>query len=340
MGKAARKKLAGQFSSKRCFTASELEQYASCPYRFLLEKILDLEPLEDITLQLDVLERGQIVHNVLALFHRLVNQSLGRPGSPLELDPQEYERLLQKALDESLPRPASNPVHNALGEINRRLIAKWLAEYRKQCESYDNLWSKCDQPLVPEFFETSFGESKHRQAAAVAIQQPLEFPAEEGVICISGRIDRIDTGKAQGKNIFNILDYKTGKSMKFSLKEVERGTCLQLPLYALAAKDLLLKNREPTAWQAGYWNIAKDGFKSNQSLIMHIPTDAGITDTDEWKDCHAALKEIIPALVRNIRGACFPVFNPDRRCTSYCPFHTLCRIRQIRSLGKTWQPIV
>jgi len=151
-GKAAQKQLAREFSSKRCFTASELEQYAACPYRFLLENILKLEPLEDITLELDSLERGQIVHDVLALFHRRVNESLGRPASPLELDPQEFDRLLQNTLDEALPRPSSNPVLTALGEINRRLIAKWLAGYRQHHQRYDKLWESCSAPLLPEFF--------------------------------------------------------------------------------------------------------------------------------------------------------------------------------------------
>ena len=41
LGKAVQKTLAGEFSYQRCFTASELEQYATCPYRFLLQNILN-----------------------------------------------------------------------------------------------------------------------------------------------------------------------------------------------------------------------------------------------------------------------------------------------------------
>ena len=227
-GKAAHEYFTREFSTTRWFTASELEQYAACPFRFLLENVLKLEPLEDIALELDALERGQIVHSVLALFHRRVNESLGRPGSPLELAAEEFDRLLEKALKDSLPRPSSNPVSKALGEINRRLIAKWLAEYRKQCESYDKLWSGYDRPLVPELFETSFGESKHKDASAVAIEQSLEFPDGNATIRVSGRIDRIDTGTVAGKNVFNIIDYKTGKSLKFSTgrSQTRHGTAI------------------------------------------------------------------------------------------------------------------
>ncbi len=337
-GKAAQKSLAAEFSSQRRFTASELEQYAACPFRFLLENVLKLEPPEDITLELDALERGQIVHDVLALFHRQVNQSLRCPASPLQLAPQEFDRLLEKALDDSLPRPSSNPVHKALGEINRRLIAKWLAEYRKQCESYDKLWSSYDRPLVPEFFETSFGESKHRDPAAAAIEQPLEFNTGKDTIRVSGRIDRIDTGVAAGINIFNIIDYKTGKPLKFNSDEVKRGTALQLPLYAIAAMELLLNDRDPRPWQAGYWNVAKDGFRSRQSLVMYKLAGGDIEKTQQWENTRMDLEKIIPLLVQNIRRGVFLVFNPLQDCTRYCPFHTVCRIRQIRSLEKTWSP--
>jgi RecB family exonuclease len=200
------------------------------------------------------------------------------------------------------------------------------------------LWSEYDRPLVPEFFETSFGESKHRDAAAVAIEQPLEFYAGKDTIRVSGRIDRIDTGLVAGKNVFNIIDYKTGKSLKFSRDEVNRGTALQLPLYAIAAMELLLNQRDPRPWRAGYWNVAKDGFKENQALKMCELSQGSLIPSPDWEQTRMELEKIIPLLVQCIRDAEFRVFNPDRRCTGYCPFSTICRIRQIRSLEKTWTP--
>jgi ATP-dependent helicase/DNAse subunit B len=337
-GKAAKKMLAKEFSCKRCFTASELELYAACPFRFLVENILKLAPLEDITLQLDSLERGRIVHEALALFHRRINESFGRPASPLELAPDEFDRLLEKTLNDSLPARSDNPMRAALGEINRRLIDRWLAEYRRQCESYDKLWMECDEPPVPEFFEVPFGESRHRAAGAIAVEEPLEVSDGKETIRVSGRIDRIDTGKAAGINIFNILDYKTGRSVKFSMEEAKRGTALQLPLYALAAMELILNDRDCRPWRAGYWNVAKDGFKEKQSLVMFVNTDNGVVLSDDWKTIRMEAEKIVPLLVHNIRLGRFPVFNTDRRCTETCPLSTTCRIRHIRSLEKTWQP--
>jgi len=46
-GEAARRALAADFSAERTFSATELERYASCPFRFLMERILKIEPVED-----------------------------------------------------------------------------------------------------------------------------------------------------------------------------------------------------------------------------------------------------------------------------------------------------
>ena len=338
LGKAVHKLLANDYSSKRCFSASELELYAACPYRFLLENILKVSPPEDISLQLDALERGQIVHDVLASFHRQVNETAGHPASPLEFDEEQYDRLMKKAMDETFTQTSSNPVLASLREINRRLITKWLAEYRRQHENYDKLWSSYEAPLVPEFFEVSFGESKHRQEG-LSIDAALEFYDGKDTVRVSGRIDRIDTGKVAGQEIFNVLDYKTGGTRKYSHDEAALGTSLQLPLYAMAVAELVLNDRDIVPWQAGYWSISReDGFKSKQSLIMYHLTDNCATLTDEWETSRAALQETISTLVKGIRRGDFPVFNRDRRCTSYCPLRTVCRIGQIRSLEKTWTP--
>ena len=65
---------------------------------FFLERVLEIEPVEDLALEFDVLNRGRVVHDVLATFHRRVNERLGRPASPLELEPAEFDALLAAAI--------------------------------------------------------------------------------------------------------------------------------------------------------------------------------------------------------------------------------------------------
>jgi hypothetical protein len=106
----------------------------------------------------------------------------------------------------------------------------------------------------------------------------------------------------------------------------------------LAAAKLILNDRDCRPWRAGYWNVAKDGFKPKQSLVMFEQCDDVVMPSENWETIRMDVEKIIPSLVQNIRRGRFPVFNLDQHCTSYCPLSTLCRIRQIRSLEKTWLP--
>ena len=40
--------------------------------------------------------------------------------------------------------------------------------------------------------------------------------------------------------MFNVVDYKTGDSVRFSVEAVLRGLALQLPLYAMATTEVVL----------------------------------------------------------------------------------------------------
>ena len=171
-GDDARRLLAADYSAQRTFSATELERYASCPFRFLMERILKVEPIEDLSLEFDVLNRGRIVHDVLSRFHKNVNSRLGRPGSPLELDPAEFDSLMDKAIEKSLPKEPSNPLRAAMREIDRRLVVEWMAGYRDQCEKYDSQWKGFDAPPSPELFEVDFGRGGEEPPSTA---EPLKF---------------------------------------------------------------------------------------------------------------------------------------------------------------------
>ncbi len=327
--------LAAKFHPQHIFAATDLERYASCPFRFLMERVLAVEPVEELALEVDVLERGRIVHDILAAFHQAVNRRLGRPASPLELDPAEYEATLAEAMRSSLPPEPTNPVQAALREIDRRLVVEWLSHYREQLEKYDAEWRDFDVPMAAELFEVSFGRAN---AEPPSTDQPFEVLREGQAIRVSGRIDRIDTGTVAGTTALNVIDYKTGGSIAISADTIAAGTTLQLPLYAIAAMELLLADRDAIPWRAGYWYVRDAGFKPRQALRMYRNDDGRIELDPAWENIRAGLGDIVAGLVRSIRAGRFPVCSRDENCTGYCPFNTVCRINQIRSLEKTCQP--
>ncbi|MBN1396063.1 MAG: exodeoxyribonuclease V subunit gamma [Pirellulales bacterium] len=330
-GGAVRARLADEFSPQRTFAATELERYAYCPFQFFMERILKIEPVEDLTLEFDVLNRGRIAHEVLSRFHRAVNARLGRPGSPLELDGAEFDALMAEAIAESLPPEPGNPLRAAMREIDRRLVVEWMAQYRQQTKRYDDQWKGFDAPPAPELFEVSFGQ--HSDAV-----QPLEFHCGKETVRVAGRIDRLDVGAIAGRTVFNVLDYKTGGSIRFNPESIRSGTTLQLPLYALAAAELLLDDRGALPWRAGYWYVREAGYKPRQALRMYAVEDGRIELDPDWEQIRAGLGDTVAALVSAFRRGAFPVCCGDDRCTGRCPYHTVCRVNHVRALEKTCRP--
>jgi len=136
-----------------------------------------------------------------------------------------------------------------------------------------------------------------------------------------------------GRTVFNVIDYKTGGAKTFNRETVARGTTLQLPVYALAVARLLLDGREAVPWQIGYWYVLKRGFTAKP---LHARDGEDLVPESLWNEMCEALPGTIGGLLDGIRRGEFAVFSQDQHCTGYCPYATVCRIHQIRALGKTW----
>lgn len=333
-GPAARFHCAEAFGPRRVFSATELEHYAYCPFRYFVDRVLRLRPLDDLELEIDYLARGRIVHEALALFHERVNRAGHGPTSPASLPPEEYARLVEETVQTLFGRHTEGTVRAAMDEIDRRLWTQWIQEYRQQHEQYDALWQECDQRPVPTAFEVSFGLPDGE--GGLSTERPLELPCADGTVRISGRIDRIDLGVVRGQPVFNIIDCKSGASARFSLDKVANGTLLQLPLYAMAVQELMLADQKALPWQAGYWELQGDGFKPKNALQMHTCHEGRVQPAAEWEAIRTTVVETIGMLVAAMRDGQFPVYSADEHCTGRCPMKTICRINQIRSLEKQW----
>ena len=242
----------------RTFSPTSLETYAGCPFRYFLNKVLELETVEEPErmIQINPLIRGSIVHEILAgLYEHFQNEGL------LPLDVAKRDMILREAEDatnDSLERYAARePVGLELfWEIEKRNIAESILDY---------LAYEMGEPsnLVPRHFELWFGREP-----AVSIQTGV------GPVSFHGRIDRIDAGDGKG---FRVIDYKTGSLKKFKDQDLAKGTHLQLPVYLLAAAYLLgrpveegiacyhyvgtRRGKREARFSGERWNESEAGFK-------------------------------------------------------------------------------
>jgi RecB family exonuclease len=240
-------------------SATSLEDYAACPFRFFAARILRLRPRPSIRDELDAAEQGSVRHEVMAA----VMQALRSEGlTPLEGgDRTGHENRLARevceaVLDrwEQLERTGPLP----LWQLHRDLVARDLVrvlegERRVAIEAWE-----------PGEFEVGFGVIATDGSDAIE-GVPLSIPDRRGErrFELVGRVDRIDYRGDGREREGLIIDYKSGRVGDRLRYDQLARTQLQLPLYAA-----WLAARRP---ELGYTDAAyvslRDGERSQASLL-------------------------------------------------------------------------
>jgi ATP-dependent helicase/nuclease subunit B len=338
---AARAALLQRYGPDQCWSTSRLEQYAYCPYQFFIERVLGLRAIEDPALSVDYQQRGRMLHWLLAEFHRRLNAQHGLRITPSDLPGKALDELMASLLDELAERAAGGgPLAEGLIEVDLHRVTRSLAGYWQQHVQYDSGTNSWDEALRPAHFEVAFGPQPGGDVAfdtvdVLSTSEPFYLDCEGERVCFSGRIDRIDVGRFRDQTTFGIIDYKSGRSESANVNAIVELAALQLPIYALAAEQLLTSTAA-RPYHVSYWHVAGKGVK--QSLTLGEPDEAGLRDSEPWKMLKRELPGRIAAYLRGIRQGAFPVICADDKCTSRCDYHTVCRVNQIRSLDKQWQP--
>jgi RecB family exonuclease len=335
-----------RFSHEHEFSATQLEAYARCPFRFLLSQVLAVEPPTSPGIETDFGRRGTLVHDVLADLHRVLFEKRETAGGRHDVSRgEDVAVLFQKLLEEKLKKrvPASK-VHEALQRIEQRLLGEWGVAYGRQWDAYvAGLPRDADDPPLPARFEIAFGSTGPGAVPAADESKPLVLGSGAETVRIGGRIDRIDVGRVGGSTVFAVVDYKTGRGGKSKHDTVESGRWLQVALYTLAVVRLELVGTGVHPWQMGYWHVRETGFAPDLKQGRSKP-DGPLPPLDRavWESLVRTLEQIIPRLASRIRAGQFPVYNADDDCTAGCPYNTMCRVAQIRALapelGKSWSP--
>ncbi len=247
------------FPQGLCLSASSLETYARCPFRYFLETVLALKPWEEPEQILALLprDRGVVVHAILYDFFSRLQQTDQLPLSAQRSD--DERRLLTQVAEEHFAlfaqtRPVGLPL---LWEIEREHLLRRLHAFlqRERQTAHD---------FCPTAFEVFFGRRSQRvqhphtigghvdsfetEETGSGVKEsertphpqfltpniPVPFRLDTGEeVQLRGRIDRIDVSTEHDQA--RILDYKTGRA---PARGFAGGTALQLALYLYAAQYL------------------------------------------------------------------------------------------------------
>lgn len=228
-------------------TASRVDTYASCRYRFFLQYGLGVRDRQKAKLDSPVF--GRFAHEVLEKTLREV-ESLGgfRAISDDQLQSiakkhiEDYTALKLRGLD-------SQP-------------ERYIYLYKRNCREIITILNNiCAEFRLSKFrateFEFGFGGEKH-DLPGILVE------GEKGRGIYTGIADRIDTCTVDGKDYYRICDYKTGSTHTLEMSDILQGLSLQLLMYQAALH------------KAGYKVSSEAAPPADSAGILYIPAKAGI----------------------------------------------------------------
>lgn len=314
--------LAERYGPSHVYSPTSLEVYAECPFHYFLGKVIGLLDLPEVEPNLSPGDRGTVVHDILSGFYRQWRTSGHTKVTPLLLE--EATGLILKIVGEELERqPFRSPLWAAT--CNQMLgcshtgpgyFERFLAEEAEESDS----------PLVPTFFEFSFGTEKSGSDDPSSVGEAVDLPSSDNRehIRIRGRIDRVDISP---DGYFVIYDYKTG-SQHPRFRDIEEGRALQLSLYLLAFEKASGKR----GVAAGYYKIRRDVDvrillcnEIGKSLMASRPRIS-----PDFQGIIGQSRDFALEYIHKIRSGGFPLPHEEKCPNAYCEFKRVCRFDPYR----------
>jgi ATP-dependent helicase/DNAse subunit B len=294
------------FAREGAVSASRLETYATCPYRYFLRYTLGLNPVdepENIE-RMDHLQRGSLIHEILQRFLA----EIGRDDPPRADARERHIALLMRiAREEGEERVRRGVTGRPLiWSMDKRAIDEDLVRW------YDAEVKEAATGMLPGAFEARFGPGGFGfgvEDAALSTDDPLEITVDGRTIRVQGRIDRIDW-PADGAR-YRVIDYKTGRNYARQADRLKGGTMLQLPLYLRAAARML--RRDAAHGEAQYFYVSSRG-----NFARHIISGAELTNVEQDFD------RILTTIAEGVdRGHFAP--NPEKHNNcNWCDYRDVC----------------
>jgi ATP-dependent helicase/nuclease subunit B len=291
----AREALNAHSLKERSFSPTALQNFAACPYRFVLQAIHRLSPREEPVPieELNPLQRGSLVHDVqYALYVRLRDQAM----LPVTLENRAAaSAVLDEVLSEVTRRYADDlaPAIDRVWQDGIDAIAADLREMLRR-DAEDEEWT-------PAYFELAFGLPDGDGRDPASLDDPVDLDIG---LKMRGSIDCVEKSRV---GTYRATDYKTGKVRATAATKIGGGQTLQPIFYALALEKIF-----PGARVDGgrlYYCTTTGEFKE-----VNVPLD------DLARDEARAVIKLVDDWVT---GGNLPAA-PDEGACQYCDYLRVC----------------
>jgi ATP-dependent helicase/nuclease subunit B len=275
------------------FSATELETYARCPFRWFYERAVRPDGLDA---SFDALGRGDLAHRATAGFYGGLRTNLGVE----RVTPEVLSRALEwmgDAFDTALADSRTPGRRTLAEEEDVARVRGWVLDLVTR-----------DQHFLPGFAPV---RSEMRFGADAG-------PVDLGGLRLKGSVDRIDEGPAG----LVVIDYKTGGDVP-KKSDLGAAGALQVPLYAAVARTLLDR---PVV--AGLYRSLRSG--AARGFWRSDVASPGLTSTDRVDDDEAVAAIIDGAVetarvaAAGIRAGAIPAAPVSGDACAYCAAAPFC----------------
>ncbi|HQI26939.1 MAG TPA: PD-(D/E)XK nuclease family protein, partial [Sedimentisphaerales bacterium] len=208
-------------------SATRLETFAACPYKYFARYVLDLKSRREFKLQ--PLDQGLFYHRVLDLLQKRLREE------GLDIATVESERLvclLRHEMDKLMESDAFISQFIRRSAHNAFLIAG-AGHMLEECVLGISEMVKAGS-FRPVLSEAAFGDLRAEGGSLGRFDLALD---DGRVLSLEGKIDRLDVAQVDGKKVALVIDYKlTPAAADFKWNEFYHGLDVQLAIYMLAVR--------------------------------------------------------------------------------------------------------
>ncbi len=280
---------------------TRLETYATCPYRYLLDNVMRIEPLvePEYTEEISPLDRGKLIHKILWEFLMQLKKERGFPVRMQPGDGGLLKKIATRRFVEFEQR--GNTGYPAMWALEKEAILEDLDRF------IEDQISETD--FLPAYFEVRYGMKPYdTDESEISTETPVPLRVGNRELSIRGKIDRIDI--APDEKHGRVIDYKSGKAYGRP-NDLGGGANLQLPLYMIAAEWILKDLHEGVRMEESEYYHVRENKK------RHIGFDRQTLES-KTKDLATILDTIVDSIDSGLFFAC-----PGNYCRS-CDFLFIC----------------
>lgn len=310
---------------ERDYSISQLETYASCPFKYFAERVLGIKSLEEPAEEIEPLEMGSLLHSILYEFYFELKQKkivlkncsdkIFKSAEELLFNIAEV-KVQQISFDSPNTFYEKEKILGINGNKKHSILFKFI-EYERANEDL----------FIPEYFEFQFGKF------SVADSKETLTELKVNDVNLRGKIDRIDINPEN--NSLKIVDYKlSGK--KPARTDIENGLSLQLPIYMLAAKKFLEEKtgEEIPVNGAGIYSLKYKDDEFGLNSVIPSYKEKKLSN-EELNNLNTSLMEMSASYIKlykeNITKGLFHLSklkDREEKICGYCNFKTICRVKE------------